>query len=239
MGSIQTVEWGRAFPSAHGVPGKNRSGETQRPPWVPVFWALGVYTGITALRTIYSINHIDHWSLFTCYLAVWIAGLLACNGDVCSLLRQSLDRKSIYLLAVFLGSIAIFYRTQSVDQALLAGYENVHFAYTSLQYLVSKSADILLQQIMFTAFVLSMTAWGYSLQRIQVFAAILLGLLHLYTLYSLPIIIGAVFILAATASGICWPFLLLRCRRGLLFNYMSHWFFYVVMGIFFNLLVTF
>ncbi len=96
-------------------------------------------------------------------------------------------------------------------------------------YFLPKSVDILFQQLLIAAMVLSLAAGGYSLRRISVYCALLFGGVHILLAFGgLPAGYVIRFMLFAAIFGGIFPTLILRVPNGLGYSYMLHWFYYTV-----------
>jgi hypothetical protein len=94
-------------------------------------------------------------------------------------------------------------------------------------YFLPKSVDILFQQLLVVALVLSLTGAGQSLRRVSLTCGGLFGVSHLLLLLGgAPIGYVVRFTIMATVFGFLFPLLLLRVRNGLAYSYMLHWMFY-------------
>jgi hypothetical protein len=96
-------------------------------------------------------------------------------------------------------------------------------------YFLPKSLDILFQQLLVVALVLILSARQYSLRKISVYCAILFGGTHiLLALGGVPIGYVIRFMVAASAFGFVFPYLLLRVPNGLAYSYVVHWLYYAL-----------
>lgn len=96
-------------------------------------------------------------------------------------------------------------------------------------YFLPKSVDILFQQLLIVAMVLSLAAGGFALRRIAVYCALLFGGIHvLLALGGLPAGYVVRFMLFAAAFGAIFPILILRVPNGLGYSYVLHWFYYAI-----------
>ena len=197
------------------------------------------YGGMTFLRARLGINHIDGHLFFSLFLFSCILGIMALNPQLWGLLKGVGQRPGglVWALAV-MGMVGICYQIVSVDRAVLAIYKNVHFAYFHGHYILSKSLDILFQQLVLATFILGWWDRGVPLSRIQVISCVTMGLVHVYTLFSLPPVLGSFFILASLAAGYFWPWFFIARSNGIAYTYASHWLFYLVLGMGFNFLVV-
>jgi hypothetical protein len=96
-------------------------------------------------------------------------------------------------------------------------------------YFLPKSVEILLQQLLVLALVLALAAQRYSLKRISVYCALAFGVAHALLAFSgVPLGYVVRFIVAATAFGFVFPYLILRVPNGLLYAYGIHWLYYAL-----------
>ena len=96
-------------------------------------------------------------------------------------------------------------------------------------WFLPKSMEILFQQILITALVLSLAARELSVARIGALVALLFGGFHLsLALSGENAFYVARYTVAATAFGAFLPYLMLRVRSGFIIAYAIHWSFYAV-----------
>ncbi|MFN4129719.1 MAG: hypothetical protein ACK4GC_07870 [Paracoccaceae bacterium] len=96
-------------------------------------------------------------------------------------------------------------------------------------YFLPKSFDILFQQILILALVLSLAQEGYSLRRISLVCGALFGAVHLLLIFDAPSVSYVLrFAVVATLFGLIFPVLILRVRNGLAYSFALHWFYYAL-----------
>jgi hypothetical protein len=96
-------------------------------------------------------------------------------------------------------------------------------------YFLPKSVDILFQQLLIAALVLTLSAQQYSLRRTSVYCAILFGGSHVLLAFGgVPWGYVIRFMLSAAAFGLVFPYLLLRVPNGLAYSYVVHWLYYAL-----------
>lgn len=96
-------------------------------------------------------------------------------------------------------------------------------------YFLPKSVDILFQQLLVAALVLSLSALGSNLRSIAITCAALFGGSHLLLLFGgAPVGYVVRFTVIATLFGLIFPYLILRVRNGLAYSYFIHWSFYAL-----------
>lgn len=96
-------------------------------------------------------------------------------------------------------------------------------------YFLPKSIEILFQQLLVVALVLTLAAQRYSIRRISIYCAALFGAMHLLLAFGgVPWGYVARFVVAATAFGFLFPNLILRVSNGLAYSYIVHWIYYAI-----------
>ena len=96
-------------------------------------------------------------------------------------------------------------------------------------YFLPKSIDILFQQLLVVALVLSLAAQEFSLRAISLCCAAAFGAAHLLLLFGgVPVGYVIRFMLSAAAFGLVFPYLILRVPNGLAYSYITHWLYYAV-----------
>ena len=95
-------------------------------------------------------------------------------------------------------------------------------------YFLPKSVEILLQQLLIVALVLSFSAQRFSIRAISIWCALLFGGAHLILAFGgLPFGYVTRFVAAAMAFAFVFPYLILRVPNGFIYSYALHWFYYI------------
>ena len=96
-------------------------------------------------------------------------------------------------------------------------------------YFLPKSIDILFQQLLVVALVLTLSARNYSLRKISITCAVLFGTAHLLLAFGdVPWGYVARFAVLAAVFGFAFPYLILRVPNGLAYSYVTHWGYYAM-----------
>ncbi len=96
-------------------------------------------------------------------------------------------------------------------------------------YFLPKSFDILFQQILILALVLSLAREGFTLRHISLACGALFGGVHVLLMFDAVGWSYVVrFAVVATLFGLIFPVLILRVRNGLAYSYAVHWFYYAL-----------
>lgn len=94
-------------------------------------------------------------------------------------------------------------------------------------YFLPKSLEILLQQLLVAALVLSFASHGFSLRATAIWCAVLFGGMHVLLIFGgAPAGYIARFGLSASLAGAVFPYLLMRTKNGFAYAYMLHWIYY-------------
>jgi hypothetical protein len=96
-------------------------------------------------------------------------------------------------------------------------------------YFLPKSVDILFQQLLIVALVLSLSTRGITLSRISLYCAALFGGTHVLLAFGgVPLGYVIRFMVFAALFGLIFPYLILRLPNGLGYSYMLHWLYYAI-----------
>jgi hypothetical protein len=99
-------------------------------------------------------------------------------------------------------------------------------------YFLPKSIDILMQQLLIAAIVLSFSFQKFSLRTVSIWCAILFGGAHLFLIFGgQTLLYVAVFTASASLAALFFPYLMLRVKNGFIYSYFMHWSFYAVVVI--------
>jgi hypothetical protein len=94
-------------------------------------------------------------------------------------------------------------------------------------YFFPKTVEIVFQQLLVLAMIVSLSIDGLPLRTISLFAALLFGGMHILLAFSgIPPRAVIMFIVASTAFGLILPRLILKTRFGLAAAFALHWTFY-------------
>lgn len=101
------------------------------------------------------------------------------------------------------------------------------FMFASAWYYVPKTADILFQQFLVAAIILTASRAGFGIWSIAIGMALMFGGYHLtLSLDGFTALYVARFTAAATVFGLALPYIYLRVRSGFPWAYGLHWGFY-------------
>lgn len=109
------------------------------------------------------------------------------------------------------------------------GYNPPELPLATPWYFLPKSIEILFQQLLILALVLSLSAQRYSLRKISLYCAVLFGSVHVLLLFggvSVAYVIR--FGTLAAIFGLAFPYLLLRVPNGFAYSYVTHWSYYAI-----------
>jgi len=96
-------------------------------------------------------------------------------------------------------------------------------------YFLPKSIEILFQQLLVIALVLTLAAEGFSLRKTSIFCALMFGGVHVLLVFDqVPWSFVIRFVVLATGFGLVFPVLILRVRNGFAYAYALHWGYYAL-----------
>ncbi|HUD44753.1 MAG TPA: hypothetical protein VMR41_04380 [Patescibacteria group bacterium] len=125
---------------------------------------------------------------------------------------------------------------QHVKQNILQKYEakKFYFASMSYRYIVTKSFNILTQQVGAISIIAMLKDLGFSNQLVMLLFALIFGLSHLY-LFKRDFFFGAVTTTAAFLGGFIFPVIILNVQYGVVYTFMLHWLYYLTLAAYLNL----
>jgi len=107
-------------------------------------------------------------------------------------------------------------------------------------YFLPKSIEIMLQQILVAAMVLTFSFYELSLREISIWCAVFFGGAHLLLVFGGDGWIHVItFTAAAVAASFIFPYLILRVKNGFIYSYFLHWLFYAVATVLARLVFSF
>jgi hypothetical protein len=105
-------------------------------------------------------------------------------------------------------------------------------------YFLPKSIDILFQQLLVAAMVISFYHKKFPVKEISVWCALLFGTAHLSLVFGKESgLYVATFTMSAIAASFIFPYLILKVKNGLIYSYFVHWLFYAVVVILARLII--
>ncbi|WGW04117.1 hypothetical protein [Tropicibacter oceani] len=182
--------------------------------------------------------------LFTGYYLGW-AGVAAwlfrsLFNDVLD--RDRLTREGLALLPILAGfAVFVVYVLPLLPKVseVRAPANPPEFMFASAWYYLPKSADILFQQVLISALILTGVRAGLGLGAMSLGMAATFGLFHLGLAFDGFLwLYVARFTLAATLFGALLPYLYLRMRSGFRWAYSLHWSFYAADAVLTHLLLA-
>mgnify|MGYP000350859647 CR=1 FL=1 len=112
-------------------------------------------------------------------------------------------------------------------------YSDITFLTLDYRFLVSKSFDILFQQILIISLVMMLNQEGLSTLAISLIFAVMFGFGHVPILKIHKGLFGYFYLVASLISSFLFPYLIINYTYGFIYTYIAHWMFYTNSGIFF------
>ena len=140
---------------------------------------------------------------------------------------------SLLLLFYLLAFIIYAVGKKIFDKEILEENKQqwMFFATFDNRFLLSKSFDILFQQILLLSLVLFLQNFIQSNLLIILITGIIFGSMHLPMLKTKHNRIAPYFIFFSFLAGVFFSFLILFLPYGFLYSYITHWLFYIFAGI--------
>ncbi len=181
------------------------------------------------------INYIDHYVVTSIVFLSFSAVLVAESWQRFEPLTSSpilLPFVVLLLAAVTaIGIYALCPRHFRRPDGLIARHPEEFYLRMDRRYLVSKSFEVLFQQLVIAALTLLLASTGLTMTGIVLAFLCLFGLLHLPMLRLVGRGPGLYYALAATTGAVVFPVLILRVHYGFVYSYTAHWFVYVLAGV--------
>lgn len=96
-------------------------------------------------------------------------------------------------------------------------------------YFLPKSIEILMQQLLVAAMVLSFSFQKFSLRASSIWCAVLFGGAHLLLIFGGETLLYVTFFtVSASIAALFFPHLILRIKNGFIYSYFLHWSFYAI-----------
>ncbi len=172
--------------------------------------------------------------LFTAYYLGWaaIALWLFRSLILLTLDRGTVAREGLVMVPILAGfALFVIYGLPHLPNVseVRAPSEPPEFMFASAWYYLPKSADILFQQVLAAALILTAARAGYGLRGIVIGMALAFGGFHLLLAFDgfTPTYVTR-FTLSAVLFGALLPYLYLRVRAGFRWAYGLHWGFYAL-----------
>jgi hypothetical protein len=134
------------------------------------------------------------------------------------------------VVMITLGLYAVCPRYFSRPDALIARHPEEFYLRLDYRYLVSKSFEVLFQQLVIVVLTLLLAATGLSMMGIVLAFLVLFGLMHLPMLRIVGRGPGVYYTIAASTFAVVFPILILRVHYGFVYSYAAHWFAYMLAG---------
>ena len=134
--------------------------------------------------------------------------------------------------ATAIGLYAVCPRYFRRPDGLIARHPEEFYLQLDPRYLVTKSFEVLFQQLVIVVLTLLLASTGLSLMSIVLAFLLLFGALHLPMLRLIGSGPGLYYALAAATGGGVFPLLILGVHYGFVYSYGVHWFSYAVAGVF-------
>ncbi|MEJ2721945.1 MAG: hypothetical protein P8181_12530 [bacterium] len=186
------------------------------------------------------INYIDGFPVTCVYFLLWSVLVFLLFRDTFARIAYEITPVPFLVLAVVFAVQALLYRLgarrMERPDALIRNNPREMFLRLDYRYLVSKSFEVMFQQVMVVLLIL--TAWrltGSLLGTVVVFAAV-------FAFAHLPMVaifgeragfFAGLYMVAAMASAVAFPVVILEVNLGFVYTYAMHTMFFTILGLWF------
>lgn len=142
----------------------------------------------------------------------------------------------VLLLILWYVLLFAFYRyfqkKQLLDLDMITQYQKKGWYFPAManRYIITKTGNILLQQILGISVVSLLLHNGLSRTQVLITISVLGIITHVYLLKR-GIKIALYFIFAAAVAGIVFPYILMTVLYGFIYTFILHWLFYLISAI--------
>lgn len=156
-------------------------------------------------------------------------------SDVIGVLYEKITFFSLLILFCFLffNFLTYFLSNKFLKRPykLIEQYPKVLVIKMDYRYLVSKSFDILYQQIIIIILILLLAKSGLGILQITIVFSILFGIGHVPIIKFENDFFGFLTLIASFTASFLFPILILNFQYGFIYTYILHWLFYTNVGL--------
>lgn len=200
--------------------------------WFLIIQSIG-WGGFSFLRS-HGVNYIDNYLITTIY---FINLNLLCIYLFRDILKEKWPKPSKLQIALFLIFFIIlsfvYYICENNSNLpnLLKKFPEISLINFNFRYILTKSLEILFQQITIIFLILLMHRNKVSLKNITIFFATVFPLTHLVNYFFTTTLFALIFQVASIIGGLTFPYLIIKIKNGFLYTYLLHWTFYLILKI--------
>lgn len=168
---------------------------------------------------------------FSVYYAVWcLLALAVFHPPISEWAKQEApgeDRLAPIIMFAGCAVFAFWALPQMPDAAIQTDQAVAEIIVAQPWYFIPKSVEIIFQQILITALVVSLATMRLPSRTIALISALLFGGFHLTLAFNgaNPFYVER-YTLAATLFGAATPYLIIKMRNGFVYSYALHWSWY-------------
>lgn len=201
-----------------------------------LFWFLG-WGGFYALPRNRR-DYIKNFGIISGYFLIVSLIIMFYFHDILAPIYANLTLLPIVLLGIFFLFIFLQYffsnkYLRKPVELLEKFYSHIAFLSLDYRFLVSKSFDILYQQLLIIVLVFLLSNLGLNIILISIIFAIMFGFGHIAIIKMYKGFFGKLIFFAAIVSSFLFPYLILNFKYGFVYTYIIHWLFYTNSGLLF------
>jgi len=163
------------------------------------------------------------------------------KNDLIILIKPFNPLPFVLLVCLYIFNIFIYFITIKTLQKpqFLKNYSNSHLQFLDMdfRYLLAKSGDILLQEVLMVTGIVLLSEIHLSLSQTTVFFVIIFTLLHLLYWYQItkkkhvPNSVARFFVIFPFLASLYIPSLVLRISYGFVYSYILHFLYYTLLAL--------
>lgn len=192
--------------------------------WGVAFWL--IRKGIT---------YVEHFFITSIVFLLFSALLLGLFWRRFESLASDFIALPFFVLLLAVGVTLVLYavcpRYLRRPDALIARHPEEFYLRMDYRYLVSKSCEVLFQQLIIVALTLLLASTGLTMTGVVLAFLGLFGVLHLPVRLIIGKGLGTYYSLAAATLAVVFPVLILRVHYGFVYSYAAHWFAYTLLAL--------
>ncbi len=200
-----------------------------------------VWISVWAFFLLYLIKHgISYtkgfWKTSLYFLGAIFLPLIFFGDKINSIVQIDNNFPTFTILATFLFTLVIYYVAPKIlkrPNNLIRNSPNAFFLLLDFRYLISKTFEIIFQQVGIIILIVILLELELSLSMIIFMFAILFGGAHIGLFKTEGKFWGSYFFIFSIFSAFLFPILILNVNYGFIYAFIVHWIFYIISGVVF------
>lgn len=178
----------------------------------------------------FGINYIDNYLITSIHFLIFNLIIILYFKDIFleQLKKTSKLQWTLFgIFTIFTISLFIILGNKNNQNEMLIFYNSFYLATFKLEYLLTKSFEILFQQLAIFIIIYSLNKHKISHNKIYLIFLVCFPLIHLVNFIYTPFLGALLLQIGSILAGFIFPFILLHSRAGFIQTYILHWSFYL------------